>query len=58
MNATYNTPARARIAAFVGAVLTSAVVLGATVLGMQPKDGFGGSTIALERITVKPTAVR
>ena len=38
MNANYSTSVQARVAAFVGAVLTSAVVLGSTVAGMQPKD--------------------
>jgi len=38
MNANYTTSVQARVAAFVGAVLTSAVVLGSTVAGLQPKD--------------------
>jgi hypothetical protein len=49
MNATYTTPATARIAAFVAAVLTSVVVLGSTVAGMQPRDDASASLVALQR---------
>ena len=35
-----------------GRVLTSAVVLGSTVAGMQPRDEAGMQVIALERVTV------
>jgi hypothetical protein len=56
MNATTNATSTAsistRIAALVVAVLTSAVVLGSTVAGMQPRDDAGLQVIALERVTV------
>jgi len=42
----------AKVTALVAAVLTSAVVLGSTVAGMQPKDEAGMQVIALERVTV------
>ena len=58
MNANYTTPATARIAAFVGAVLTSAMVLGSTVAGMQPRDDANASLLALQRTTINTTAVR
>lgn len=35
MNASFAAPTQTRIAAFAAAILTSTVVLGATVLGMQ-----------------------
>jgi hypothetical protein len=56
MNATMNSASTAsvsaRVTAFVVAVLTSAVVLGSTVAGMQPRDEAGMQVIALERVTV------
>jgi hypothetical protein len=52
MNANYSTPARARIAAFIGAVLTSTVVLGSTVAGMQPQGEDGANLAARERVMV------
>jgi len=52
MNATYTTSALTRATAFVVAALTSAVVLGSTVAGMQPRDDAGMQVIALERVTV------
>ena len=57
MNANYTTPA-ARIAAFLGAVITSAVVLGSTVAGMQPREDASASLVALQRATSNATAVR
>ena len=42
MNATYTTSLQTRLVAFAVALLTSAVVLGGTVAGMQPRDD--GST--------------
>jgi hypothetical protein len=60
MNATMNSASTAsvsaRVTALVVAVLTSAVVLGSTVAGMQPRDEAGMQVIALERVTV--TAAR
>ena len=55
MNATYATSVSARLAAFVGALLTSAVVLGSTLAGMQPRDEAGLQVVALERVTVTAT---
>jgi hypothetical protein len=51
-NATYAASVSARVTALVVAVLTSAVVLGSTVAGMQPRDEAGMQVIALERVTV------
>ena len=51
-NATSTASVTARITALVVAVLTSAVVLGSTVAGMQPRDDAGMQVIALERVTV------
>ena len=58
MNAIYTTPAAARIVAFVGAVITSAVVLGSTVAGMQPRSDLDVTLIALQRATANATATR
>ena len=55
MNATYTTSFLTRATAFVVAALTSAVVLGSTVAGMQPHDDAGLQTIALERVTITAT---
>jgi hypothetical protein len=58
MNATrisqsnYSTPVSVRLAAFAVAVLASAVVLGSTVAGLQPKDDAGMNVVAMERITI------
>jgi hypothetical protein len=58
MNATYIAPTRTRIAAFTAAILTSTVVLGATVLGMQPAgQGADLQIVALERVVVSAPAV-
>ena len=52
MNATYTASVAARLVAFAAAIITSAVVLGSTVAGMQPRDDAGMQVIALERVTV------
>ena len=57
MNASYSTPVKARVAAFVGAVITSALVLGSTVAGMQPKDE-AVHLMALERAAASATVTR
>jgi hypothetical protein len=61
MNANFSTPfsttVRARVAAFVGAVLTSALVLGSTLAGMQPKDE-AVHLMALERAAASATMTR
>jgi hypothetical protein len=58
MNASYTTPRTARIAAFFAAVITSAVVLGSTVAGMQPREDLNASLIALQRAGANSIAVR
>jgi hypothetical protein len=55
MNATYTTSVATKLAAFAVAVVTSAVVLGSTVAGMQPRDEAGMNVIALERVTITAT---
>jgi hypothetical protein len=55
MNATYTTSLPARFAAFAVALLTSAVVLGSTVAGLQPRSDDATQVVALERITIKAT---
>ena len=61
MNANFSTPfsttVKACVAAFVGAVLTSALVLGSTVAGMQPKDG-AVHLMVLERAAASATVTR
>ena len=56
MNANYTTSLQARFAAFAVALVTSAVVLGSTVSGMQPRsDEASQQVVALERITITAT---
>lgn len=58
MNANFATPTKTRIAAFAAAVITSTVVLGATVLGMQPGAPTAElQAVALERLVVTAPAV-
>jgi len=58
MNATFTAPTQTRIAAFAAAILTSTVVLGATVLGMQAAgQGADLQVVALERVVVTGPAV-
>ena len=57
MNASFSTPVKARVAAFVSAVITSALVLGSTVAGMQPKDE-AVQLAALELATASTTVTR
>lgn len=53
MNATATPSFSTRLTAFVVALLASAVVLGSTVAGMQPREaGVSQDVIALERVTV------
>lgn len=50
---------RVRLSSLLLAVLTSALVLGGTVAGMQP-DGslvLASPTIAMETVTIRPSAV-
>jgi hypothetical protein len=55
MNATYTTTLQTRLVAFAVAVLTSAVVLGSTVAGMQPDEQSSTPVVALERVTITAT---
>jgi hypothetical protein len=58
MNASFAAPAATRIAAFAAAILTSAVVLGATVLGMQSGSQAADlQVVALDRVVVTSPAV-
>lgn len=52
MNPLKTLTSASRLAAFAMAVVTSAVVLGSTVAGMQPAADSGLQVVALERITV------
>lgn len=53
MNPLKNLTAASRLAAFAMAVVTSAVVLGSTVAGMQPASPDSSlQVVAFERITV------
>lgn len=55
MNANYTTSLQARFAAFAVALVTSAVVLGSTVAGMQPRSDDASQVVALERVTITAT---
>lgn len=50
---------RVRVCSFLLAVMTSAIVLGGTVVGMQPGDdvGLASPTIAMETVTTRPSAL-
>jgi len=52
MNSLTTLTSSSRLAAFALAVVTSAVVLGSTVAGMQPAADEGLQIVALERVTV------
>ena len=55
MNANYTTSLQTRFAAFAVALVASAVVLGSTVAGMQPRSDDAMQVVALERITITAT---
>jgi len=55
MNTAYTTSLKTRLIAFSVALLTSAVVLGSTVAGMQPRDDNSANVVALQRVTVTAT---
>lgn len=55
MNATYTVSLKTRLAAFAVALLTSAVVLGSTVAGMQPNEPSNTPVVAFERVTITAT---
>ncbi len=58
MNATFTAPTQTRIAALAAAVLTSTVVLGTTVLGMQSFSPAADlHVVALQRVVVTAPAV-
>jgi hypothetical protein len=57
MNAKLAAPIATRLAAFAAAVLTSTVVLGATVLGMQPEQDASRHVVALERVIVTAPSI-
>jgi len=58
MNATYTPSLQTRLTAFAVALLTSAVVLGSTVAGMQPHDESASmQLVKLDRVTVRATSV-
>jgi hypothetical protein len=48
----------ARLMSLALAVITSVVVLGSTVAGMQASAESQPSLVVLEKVTVKPTAVQ
>jgi hypothetical protein len=58
MNANFTAPATTRLAAFAAAILTSTVVLGATVLGMgSGSQASDLQVVALDRVVVTAPAV-
>jgi hypothetical protein len=57
MNANFTTSLQTRLTAFAVAVLTSAVVLGSTVAGMQPRDDAAMQVIALDHVTIRAASV-
>ncbi len=57
MNTTFTAPIATRLAAFAAAILASTIVLGATVLGMQPEQDSAMQVVALERVVVTAAAI-
>jgi hypothetical protein len=57
MNAYLTSSLTSRLTALAVAVVTSAVVLGSTVAGMQPREDASMRVIALERVTVRAPSV-
>ena len=55
MNASYKTSAATKMTALFVAALTSAVVLGSTVAGLQPKHDASANVVAMERVTITAT---
>lgn len=49
---------QARLISFAMALITTAVVLGSTVAGMQWSAESQPALVVMEKITVKPTAVQ
>jgi len=52
MNTPKTLTSASRLVAFAMAVVTSAVLLGSTVAGMQPAGDNGLQVVAMERVTV------
>jgi hypothetical protein len=48
---------QARVMSFVLAALTSGLVLGATVTGMQPDSATAAAVVVMEKVTITPSAV-
>jgi hypothetical protein len=57
MNAAFTAPIATRFAAFAAAILASTIVLGATVLGMQPEQDAATQVVALDRVVVTAAAI-
>jgi hypothetical protein len=58
MNAPYTPSLQTRLTAFAVALLTSGVILGSTVAGMQPRDEAASmQLVKLDRVTVHATSV-
>lgn len=49
---------QARLISFAMALITTAVVLGSTIAGMQWSAESQPSLVVMEKVTVKPTAVQ
>ena len=49
---------QARLMSFAMALITTAVVLGSTVAGMQWSAESQPAVVVMEKVTVKPTAVQ
>jgi hypothetical protein len=48
---------QARVTSFVLAMLTSSLVLGATVTGMQPDSATAAAVVVMEKVTITASAV-
>jgi hypothetical protein len=57
MYATDTVSVAAKLAAFAVAVIASAVVLGSTVAGMQPREDANQNLASLERVTITATRI-
>lgn len=57
MYATDTVSVAAKLAAFAVAVIASAVVLGSTVAGMQPREDAYRNVATLERVTITATRI-
>jgi hypothetical protein len=57
MYATDTVSVAAKLAAFAVAVIASAIVLGSTVAGMQPREDANQNLASLERVTITATRI-